>query len=92
MKTVKTKKTLLVLFVAFWLFLACALGWQMSNKNLSVNADSVNVANKTDFWVEDGASVRTAVGSSGIRFTTKISTGFYNTATATGAEWHTIIG
>ncbi len=47
---------------------------------------------ETEFFVENGASVRTEEGTSGIRFTTKISQDLYQSVKEQGGTWGAIIG
>ncbi len=85
----KTKsKNLLISFLSLImvLCLALTLGFGMdSNTTYATTGTS-------DFYVENGASVRTVEGSSGIRFTVKISEDYYAEKGGESSTWGVIIG
>ncbi len=58
----------------------------------SLNASAITEATEAQFYVEDGASVRTTEGTSGIRFTTRISADYYNSVKDKNPMWGTVIG
>ena len=61
-------------------------------KNVSADAETINEAEKTAFFVENGASVRTTAGTSGIRFTTRISKAYYDSVKDSEPTWGTVVG
>lgn len=89
MKTKKISLIVLSILASLFLTLSAVFFGGLTQK---VYAGSLNVAENSDFYVKDGASARTVVGSSGIRFTTVISKDFYDDAVSKGGVWHSIIG
>ncbi len=51
----------------------------------------VMVAEPSEFYMIDGASVRLVVGESGIRFKTEMTEAFYDSVVAKGGKWYTLI-
>ncbi len=87
----KTKSKKLWLGAATLAASVCmAVPFSIGFNAVDASADTVQ-AEKSQFVVQDGASVRTEEGSSGIRFTTMISQEFFE-GLENVAEWGTIIG
>ncbi len=80
-----------VLSVLMMICIALCVVFGFTSPTVSVSA-SAQQAEAGAFVVENGASVRTEVGSSGIRFTVRISKDYYDSVKEKSPSWGVIFG